>query len=76
MISDELRAAAADRFNVYLGSELLAADIWSIFNDERGFGVIFNTAIPEPSTYATIFAVLALVFAACRKRKQFGANRR
>lgn len=26
-------------------------------------------AVPEPSTYAAIFGVIALCFAACRKRK-------
>ena len=69
MISDELRVAVADRFNVYLGSELLDADIWSVFNDERGFGIVFNAAIPEPSVYAAIFGALSMAFAACRRRK-------
>lgn len=69
MISDTLRVATADRFNVYLGSKLLDSKIWSIFNDERGFGVIFNSAVPEPSAYAAIFGALALAFTAYRRRK-------
>lgn len=69
MISDAIRTFSSDSFNVYLGSELLDSEKWSVFNDDRGFGVVFNAAIPEPSAYAALFGALSLVLAACRRRK-------
>lgn len=40
-----------------------------IINDASRFGIHFNSAIPEPSTYAAILGALALAIAACRRRK-------
>lgn len=37
--------------------------------DSETYAIAWNSAVPEPSTYAVIFGALALGFAACRKRK-------
>lgn len=40
-----------------------------IFDDNGNASFALGTAIPEPSTYATIFGAIALAFVAYRRRK-------
>lgn len=45
-----------------------------VFTDSDVFTFAFSidqTLVPEPSTYAAIFGVLALGFVICRRRKQY-----
>lgn len=42
---------------------------YTIINEAGRFGIRFNSAIPEPATYAAVFGALALAFAAYRRIK-------
>lgn len=61
-----------DNLSVYANDILLDESDWAVskgLGDKSNWIVVSGTAVPEPSTYAIIFGVLALGIAAYRRRK-------
>lgn len=59
--------SAEQNISVYDGSGHLYEDV--LFSYDENGNITGITAVPEPSTYAAIFGVLALAFASYRKRR-------